>query len=110
MLLATLLCYLGFTALSLSMSRHYADAVGGKLAPERRQWLRLVGWIALLLSLWAGVEAGGWSVGLVQWFAALMGSAVVLLIAMSVRPRLALMLAGLGLLVSPIVAVSSWLT
>lgn len=108
MLLATLLCYLGFTALSLSMSRHYADMVGGKLAPERRQRLRLLGGLILLLSLWAGVEAGGWSIGLVNWFAALMSSALVLLIALSFRPRLALMLAGLGLLISPIAAISQW--
>lgn len=108
MLLVTLLCYLGFTALSLSMSRHYADVVGGKLAPERRQRLRLMGWLTLLLSVFAGVEAGGWSIGLVQWFAALMGSALVLLIAMSFRPRLALLLAGVALLISPIAAVSQW--
>jgi hypothetical protein len=108
MLLATLLCYLGFTALSLSMSRHYADAVGSKLAPGPRQLLRVLGWIMLLLSLWAGVQAGGWTIGLVQWFAALMASALVLLIAMSLRPRLALLLAGVGLLISPIAAVSQW--
>jgi hypothetical protein len=108
MLLATLLCYLGFTALSLSMSRHYADAVGGELAPGRRQLLRVLGWVMLLLSLWAGVEAGGGSMGVVQWFAALMASALVLLIAMSLRPRLALLLAGVGLLISPIAAVSQW--
>lgn len=108
MLLATLLCYLGFTALSLSMSRHYADAVGGKLAPGPRQLLRVLGWVMLLLSLWAGVQAGGWTIGLVQWFAALMASALMLLIAMSLRPRLALLLAGVGLLISPIAAVSQW--
>lgn len=108
MLLATLLCYLGFTALSLSMSRHYADAVGGTLTPDRRQLLRVLGWLTLLLSVWAGVQAGGWSIGLVQWFAALMGSALVLLIAMSWRPRLALVLAGVGLLISPIAAFSQW--
>jgi len=109
MFLATLLCYLGFTALSLSMSRHYADVVGGTLAPGRRQLLRVLGWLTLLLSVWAGVVAGGWSIGLVQWFAALMVSALVLLIAMSLRPRLVLLLAGVGLLISPVVAVSQWL-
>jgi hypothetical protein len=109
MLLATLLCYLGFTALSLSMSRHYADVVGGKLAPEHRRLLRVLGWLTLLLSLWAGVQAAGWGIGLVQWFAALMGCAMVLLIIISVLPRLALLLAGAGILISPIAAFSQWL-
>lgn len=108
MLLVALLCYLGFCGLSLSMSRHYADSVGGRLSPERRRWLRVSGWIALVLSLWAGVEAGGWSIGLVQWFAALMGSAMVVLMAMAFWPRLVLLLAGLGLLISPVAAVSQW--
>ncbi|HEY0285711.1 MAG TPA: DUF3325 domain-containing protein [Pseudomonas sp.] len=108
MLLAALLCYLGFTALSLSMSRHYADLTGSKLAPRRQLTLRVLGWTVLLLSLWAGVEAGGWGLGLVQWFAALMGSAVLLLMAMSYRPRLALLLAGVVLLISPFAVVSQW--
>ncbi len=108
MFLATLLCYLGFTALSFSMNRHYADLTGSKLALRHRRILRLLGWATLLLSLWAGIEAGGWGIGLVQWFAVLMGCALVLLMAMSYRPRLALLLAGFGLLISPIAAVSQW--
>jgi hypothetical protein len=104
--LAALLCYVGFTALSLSMSRHYADTVGGRLTLERRKWLRVVGWITLVLSLWAGIGAGGWGLGLVQWFAALMGSAFVLLIAMSWRPRLALLLAGLSVAICAVAAVT----
>lgn len=110
MLLTTLLCFVGFSALSLSMSRHYADATGGKLVPARRQWLRVLGWFALLLSLWAGIEAAGWGMGLVQWSASLMISAMALLIVLSWQPRLALLLAGLGLLTSPVAAISQWLT
>ncbi|WP_268799691.1 DUF3325 domain-containing protein [Pseudomonas huanghezhanensis] len=109
MLLTTLLCFVGFSALSLSMSRHYTDAIGGKLAPGRRQWLRVLGWVALLFSLWAGIEAGGWGMGLVQWSASLMISAMALLIALSWRPRLALLLAGMALLISPVAAISQWL-
>jgi len=108
MLLATLLCYLGFTALSLSMSRHYADVIGGQLALEHRWRLRLPGWLALALSFWAAGQTGGWSIGVVQWFAALMASALVLLITMAWRPRLALWLAGVGLLISPFAAFSQW--
>jgi hypothetical protein len=109
MLLATLLCFLGFTALSLSMSRHYADLTGQKLAPQRQRTLRVFGWLSLLLSLCVGTETSGWGIGLVQWFAALMGSAVVLLAAMSYRPKLAFVLACVSALICPFAAVSQWL-
>ncbi|WP_110946923.1 DUF3325 domain-containing protein [Pseudomonas bohemica] len=104
MLLATLLCYIGFTALCLSMNRHYDDLIGGSLTLGRGRALKLLGWVALLLSLWVALASQAMGQALVQWFAALMGSAVLFVFVMSYRPRLALSLAGIGALLAPVVA------
>ena len=104
MLLATLLCYVGFSALCLSMARHYEVLIGGTLSSSRSQALRLLGWAALLLSPYVALGAEGLGQALVQWCAALMGSAVVLVFVMAYRPRLALSLAGVGVLLSPVAA------
>jgi hypothetical protein len=109
MLIALLLCFAGFTALCLSMHRHYSDLLGHKLTTGRRMVLKAVGWLSLGLSLWAGVAARGWDIGLVEWFAVLMASAVTLVFMLPYKPRLALVLAASGLLISPVVAVSQLL-
>ena len=103
MLLSLLLCYGGFTALCLSMDRHHAELLGGKPTAHRRRLLKLGGWLLLVLSLWAAVSSTGWGLGLVEWFAVLMLSAMVLVLLMPYRPRLALALAGLSVLASPVV-------
>ena len=104
MLLALLLCYAGFTALCLSMPRHHDELLGHKPSPRRRQGLMLGGWLLLGLSLWAAVTSNGWSLGLVDWFAVLMLSGLALVLLLPYRPRLALALAGLSLLASPVAA------
>lgn len=104
MFLALLLCYGGFTALCLSMDRHHAELLGRKPSARRRQGMKLSGWLLLALSLWAAVSSTGWGLGLVEWFAVLMFSALVLVLLMPYRPRLALVLAGLSLLASPVAA------
>lgn len=104
MLLALLLCYAGFTALCLSMPRHHDELLGHKPSASRRQALKIGGWLLLCLSLWAAVTVNGWSFGLVDWFAVLMLSALTLVLLMPYRPRLALALAGLSLLASPVAA------
>ncbi|MCT8949195.1 DUF3325 domain-containing protein [Pseudomonas iridis] len=104
MLLALLLCYAGFTALCLSMPRHHDELLGHKPSTRRGQALKLAGWMLLSLSLWAAVTANGWSLGLVDWFAVLMLSALALVLLLPYRPRLALALAGLSLLASPVAA------
>lgn len=108
MLLAVLLCYAAFTALCLSMERHHSDLLGGKATARRRLCLRLGGWGLLALSLWAAVAAAGWGLGLVQWCAVLMLSALLLVLLLPYRPRLALVLAALGLLASPLAAVAQF--
>lgn len=102
MLLALLLCYSGFTALCLSMDRHHAELLGHKPSARRRQLMKLGGWVLLALSLWAAVSSTGWGLGLVEWFAVLMLSALLLVLLMPYRPRLALSLAGVSLLISPV--------
>jgi len=102
MLLALLLCYGGFTALCLSMDRHHAELLGRKQSARRRQLIKLAGWLLLASSLWAAVASTGWGLGLVQWCAVLMLSALLLVLLLPYRPRLALSLAGVSLLVSPV--------
>ncbi|WP_426202433.1 DUF3325 domain-containing protein [Pseudomonas sp. TWP3-1] len=104
MLLALLLCYAGFTALCLSMPRHHDQLLGNKPTAQRRRTLHLGGWLLLGLSLWAAVSINGWSFGLVDWFAVLMISALALVLLLPYRPRLALALAGVSLLASPVAA------
>lgn len=104
MLLACLLCYGGFTALCLSMDRHHAELLGRKASLVVRRRLQWAGWSLLGVSLWAAVSGAGWAFGLVQWFAVLMLSALLLVMLMPYRPRMALSLAALSLLASPIAA------
>ncbi|VVM60005.1 hypothetical protein PS662_01260 [Pseudomonas fluorescens] len=104
MLLALLLCYAGFTALCLSMERHHAELLRRKPTAHHRQLLKLAGGLLLVLSLWAAVSATGWGLGLVEWFAVLMLSALLLVLLMPYRPRLALSLAAVSLLISPVAA------
>lgn len=43
MLLAWLMCYVGFTALCLSTDRHHGELLRSKPSPRRRLGLRAVG-------------------------------------------------------------------
>ncbi len=104
MLLPLLLTYCGFTALCLSMPRHHDELLGHKPSARRRQGMAASGWMLLGLSLWAAVTSKGWSFGLVDWFAVLMLSALALVLLLPYRPRLALALAGVSLLASPVAA------
>lgn len=104
MLLATLLCYVGFTTLCLSMSKHYGELLRSKLSVNRGRLLKVLGWALLCLSLSSALSADGWGLALVQWFAALMASALLLVFLIPFRPRLALILAAAGLLLSPVAA------
>lgn len=104
MLLALLMCYAGFSALCLSTDRHHGELLHSKPTPTRRLGLRVGGWLLLIVAIWPAVLAAGWSQGLVQWCAVLMLSALLLVLLLPYRPRLALILAGLSLLASPVAA------
>ncbi|WP_295471392.1 DUF3325 domain-containing protein [uncultured Pseudomonas sp.] len=109
MLLPALLCYSGFTALCLSMERHYADLLGGKPGTRRCLLLRSAGWLLLALSLCGAVATRGVTMGLVEWAAVLMGSGVLLVFLMPYQPRWVVRLALVGLLASPVVALQSYI-
>nr|WP_314562428.1 DUF3325 domain-containing protein [uncultured Pseudomonas sp.] len=104
MLLALLMCYAGFTALCLSTDRHHGELLRSKPSPRRRLGLRVAGWVLLAVSIWPAVDSAGWGLGLVEWCAVLMLSALLLVLLLPYRPRLALILAGVGLLASPVAA------
>ena len=104
MLLALMMCYAGFTALCLSTDRHHGELLHSKPTAIRRLGLRVGGWLLLGVSIWPSVLGAGWSQGLVEWCAVLMLSALLLVLLLPYRPRLALILAGLGLLASPVAA------
>jgi hypothetical protein len=104
MLLALMMCYAGFTALCLSTDRHHGELLHSKPSSARRLSLRVAGWLLLVLSIWPAVTVTGWSQGLVEWCAVLMLSALLLVLLLPYRPRLALILAGVGLLTSPVAA------
>ncbi|MBX8487039.1 DUF3325 domain-containing protein [Pseudomonas cichorii] len=104
MLLAAVFCYIGFTALCLSMSRHYGELLSGPLTPRRSLLLKLAGWLLLAVSSAVAVNDAGWGVGLAQWFAVLMGCAVLLVFLMPFKPRWVVKLAGFGLVLCPFAA------
>ncbi|WLI07869.1 MULTISPECIES: DUF3325 domain-containing protein [Pseudomonas] len=104
MLLALLMCYAGFTALCLTTDRHHGELLHSKPTPRRRLGLRVAGGLLLALAIGPAVSATGWAQGLVEWCAVLMLSALLLVLLLPYRPRLALILAGVGLLTSPVVA------
>lgn len=106
MLLPVLLSYGGFTALCLSMDRHHRDLLARTPTARVRRVLQLCGWSLLGLSLAAAVLATGWSLGLVEWCAALMASAMLLVWLLPYRPRLVMLMAAFGLLFSPLVALA----
>ena len=104
MLLTLLMCYAVFTALCLGTDRHHGELLRSKPSPRRRLGLRAAGWLLLTVAIWPAVSAAGWGLGLVHWCAVLMLSALLLVLLLPYRPRLALILAGVGLLASPVAA------
>jgi len=102
MLAAVALSFSGFTALCLSMEKHYIELLKHKPSAARRRVLRWGGWALLLLSSWVAVKNAGWAMGLVHVTAVYMMTAVVLVWMLPYQPRLALILAALGLLVGPL--------
>ncbi|MFJ4141302.1 DUF3325 domain-containing protein [Pseudomonas sp. NPDC089734] len=108
MLLAALLCYTGFTALCLSMNRHYGELLSGPLTARRSRMLKWAGWLLLTFSPFVAVDDAGWGVGLAQWCAVLMGSAVLLVFLMPFRPRWVLMLACVSLVLCPFAAMDQF--
>lgn len=104
MMPAVLLSYAGFTALCLAMDKHHGELLRRKSTPVRRRSLTVVGWLLLALSMGVAVSQAGWPMGLVNWTAGLMASAVLLVWLLPYQPRVALGVAVASLLVSPLAA------
>lgn len=108
MLSAGLLSYAGFSALCMAMDRHHQEMLGRRPSTSRKVQLRVAGWALLGLSLWISVISAGWAMGLVRWTAVLMSSAVFLVWLLPYRPRWALVLAAVGVLLGLLAAVARW--
>lgn len=104
MIPAVLLSYAGFTALCLAMDKHHGELLRRKPTPLQRRGLAVAGWVLLGLALAAAVYNAGWAMGLVNWTAGLMASAVLLVWLLPYQPRMALGIAAASLLVSPLAA------
>lgn len=104
MIPAVLLSYAGFTALCLAMDKHHGELLRRKPSARQRRALSGAGWLLLGLAMAAAVSDAGWAMGLVNWTAGLMASAVVLVWLIPYQPRLALGIAAASLLVSPLAA------
>jgi hypothetical protein len=107
MLASLLLNYSGLSLLCLAMERHGPELLGRRLSQGARLGLRLAGWSVLALSLAHAAWRGG-SVVWVEWVAVLMAGGVLWVWLLPYRPRLALGLAGGGLLLGPLGALG-WL-
>lgn len=66
-LLTFVICVAGFLALALSTERQQEDLFGQALPSKATRALRLSGWSALLVALYAIVQAQGWGMGLVSY-------------------------------------------
>jgi hypothetical protein len=103
MLALLLLNYSGLSLLCLAMERHALDLLGRRLSKGARWGVRLAGWAVLALSLASAAWRGG-SVAWVEWVALLMAAGVLWVWLLPYQPRLALGLAGGGLLLGPVAA------
>jgi hypothetical protein len=109
MLLATLLCFAGFTALCLSMTRHYGELLHRRPGRGHSRILKVAGWSCLTLSLWVALASAALGMALVQWFVALMASALLLVFLIPFRPRLVLVLAAAAVSIASLLLVNQLL-
>lgn len=98
------LAYAGFSALCLAMDRHYEDVFDRALPRRHRTPLRVFGWSALALSLWASASVWGWSYGTVEWIGILSFAGLILIWFVSFRPVPALASGGLCAVAAPVFA------
>ena len=89
-----MLGYLGFSALSLSIQRHYGEIFGRHKVLSRTQnlWLRLLGWLLIAFSYAVSIASQGWGVGSVMWLGMLMLAGLLLVLMTAYLPRLILKL------------------
>ena len=85
-----ILGYLGFSALSLSIQRHYAEIFGRHKVLSRTQnlSLRLLGWLLIAFSYAVSIASQGWGVGSVMWLGILMLAGLLLVLMTAYLPHL----------------------
>jgi uncharacterized protein DUF3325 len=82
--------YAGFAAISLAMARHHRQTFGRPPTVYLAVGLRIIGWIALGLSLIASILPSGWAIGTTTWFGILSAAGLAWIFLHSANPRLAL--------------------
>lgn len=82
------LAFSGFTALALTIDRHYADIHGRGREPSPRlvRRLHVLGWSALLLCWLAQADAQGWPIGTIYWLGVLTAAALAVVAVLSWTP------------------------
>lgn len=106
MLSVALIGFAGFAALCLAMEKHFSDLLGRKPAVGQLRRLRMAGWLLLLASLLLSVHLRGWAHGVVEWVAVLMAGVTLWVFALPYQPRLLLGLAGISLVLGPLLVIS----
>lgn len=98
------LAYAGFAALCLGMDRHYEAVFQRSLPRRHRAPLRVFGWVALALSLWACAAVWGWRYGVVEWIGILTLAGLLLIWLVAYRPVAAMAAGVLCAAATPLVA------
>lgn len=82
LILSPLLALSGMLALCLGLERHFKQLF--VRTPHRRflQGLRVVGWLALIASLFTSATVWGWAIGAVGWFGLVALAGIVVAFAM----------------------------
>ena len=94
-ILCAALCYAGMAGLCLAMDRHHSQVWQAR-APWRQRALRAAGWLLLAAAVWPCVQVWGGAVGPVLWCGMLSVGALLLVLLLPYRPRLAALLAAVA--------------
>lgn len=95
---AVLLVFCGFTAISLTIKRHYADIHGrGEAGQQLSRYLTIGGWLALAVSLAIFIELEQFGNGLMLWFGSLTAAGWILVLMLNYTSRQVIPAAGISL-------------
>lgn len=87
---ALAIAYAGFAAISLAMARHHRQTFGRSPTVYLVAGLRIVGWVALGLSLMTSILLSGWAIGTITWLGILSAAGLAWIFLHSASPRFAL--------------------
>lgn len=81
------LAYAGMTVLSLSMEKHYAQAMrGADLSQGRKKCLKIVGWSFLALGILSSIHGWNSTIGIVVWSGFVSVAAINMVLVLSYFP------------------------